>query len=471
MQFVTSTPIALLICAAILYVGPARGVVFLFFTMPFGISAAVNLRGLGTITLTDAAVTALWISLFFHHYKLSSVLGTFRLGQPGFPLLLLMLAATLGAFFLPRVNAGLTEVFIIARRDGAAEILLAPLRPVGSNIGQLFRLTVSASAFVVLATVFRRSGNGALALRALLCATIVHLILSLADLSSTVVGRDPIAFLRTGFVNVLDNQYLSGIRRLIGAFAEPSSFAYYTTGLFGFWLSYWLGARKSRVAAIMLVITLLLLLRSMSSAAWFGASVFGLLFLAWQLRTVARNQRAAVLYVVMSFAVPGVLGAAVLAYTNIPAIPELLDRLLFTKLSSTSGVERMSWNAQALRNFFDTAGLGAGIGSVRGSGWLFVVLGSFGAIGTAFYLWFAGAVLVMRAPTQSHTGLIAISLQAGCAAILLQACLTKSYPNLETPFFAMAGMAVGLLRHLKLTTLPPVTAQPIKLGRPAGNPT
>ncbi|MGB3242941.1 MAG: hypothetical protein WBB25_00285 [Sulfitobacter sp.] len=454
MQFVATTPIALLICAAILYVGPVRGTVFLFMTMPFGISAAVNLRGLGSITLTDAAVTALWLSMFLHRFRLASVFGTFKPGQPGLPLLLLMLVVTFGAFFLPRINAGVTEVFIIARRDGAAEILLAPLGPVGSNIGQLFRLTMSASIFVVMATVFRRSGNSDTVFRALLWATIIHILLSLADLSSTVVGQDPLAFLRTGFVNVLDNQYLSGIRRLIGAFAEPSSFAYYTMGLFGFWLNYWFGARNSRVAAFMLLATILLLVRSTSSAAWLGMAAFGLLFLIWQVRTIARNQRAAVLYLCMTAAVPAVLGAAMLAYTFIPAIPELLDRLLFTKLSSSSGVERMSWNTQALRNFFETGGMGAGLGSVRGSGWLFVVMGSLGVVGTGLYLWFLGAVLFMRPANSappSHGILVAGSLQAGCAAILLQACLTKSYPNLETEFFAMAGLAVGLMRHLALS--------------------
>ncbi len=452
MQFVASTPLAMLLCAAILWLGPVRGVWLLFLTMPLGSSAAFNLAGLGTITLTDAAVLSMCLSLLVHRVRLASVLGTLTPGQPGFALILTLLVATLGAVFLPRIFAGDTEVFVIGRQGRAAELMLNPLGPVSSNPGQVFRLTISVAAFVLLATVFRRSGDSRAVLRAVVAASLLHVAVSLADLASGVLGRDPLAMLRTGFVNVLDNQVILGMRRLIGAFSEPSSYAYYTVGLFGFWLRYWFGARSAGAAAMLLVV-IVLLARSTSSAAWLTATAFLALFAVLQIHRVGRNPRAALLYVSLVCLVPAAAATIALAYSFVPLVSGLLDQLVFGKLETRSGVERMTWNLQALRNFAETYGLGAGMGSLRGSGWLFVTLGSLGTLGTGLYLWFLYSVFLARpagVAAGGHQALVAASLQSGCAAILLQACLTKPYPNLETPFFAMAGLAVGLLRYLAL---------------------
>jgi hypothetical protein len=44
-----------------------------------------------------------------------------------------------------------------------------------------------------------------------------------------------------------------------------------------------------------------------------------------------------------------------------------VNELILSKPTSDSGVERASWNALALQNFFDTWGLGAGLGTNRSS--------------------------------------------------------------------------------------------------------
>jgi hypothetical protein len=178
--------------------------------------------------------------------------------------------------------------------------------------------------------------------------------------------------------------------------------------------------------------------------------VFTILFFTFHVAKIARDRKAAIVYLVAGFVAPAVLGAFTVAYSFIPELQSLLDQILFSKASSHSGVQRMMWNEQALVNFYETYGLGTGIGSVRGSSWLTSTLGSMGIIGFGLYTWFIGSALTMRPPFEhrlSQTSHIVVALQSGAAAVFLQSLITKPYPNLEVPFFAMAGVAVGLLGY------------------------
>ncbi|MGI3170894.1 hypothetical protein ACRARG_17215 [Pseudooceanicola sp. C21-150M6] len=470
MQLVVTTPIAFLVFFAILYVGPVRGVVLFFATMPFNSSAAFNLSGLGTVSLTDFGIVALFLALLLHGFTLSQIFSTLKPGQPGFSLLILVIVIAIGAVFLPRINAGNTEVFVLARRGDQGAIFLAPLTPVGGNIAQVIRMILSGGAFVALAAAFRRYPDANMVLKGMTAATLIHLLFSIADLLSPYIGGNPFAFLRTGLVMILDSQVLLGVRRLIAGFPEPSAFSYYTVGLYGFWLRYWFGATKSPASTIFALLMGLLLIRSTSSAAYVALTAFTFLFLAWQLRTVAKSRRSVMLYSVMTLAIPAMFGAMVLLYSLVPAVSEMLDRIVFTKLNSHSGEERMSWNTQALTNMVETSGLGAGIGSVRASSWIFVCLGSLGLLGTGIYLWFIGKVLLARPPSAmkaTRTAEVVAALQAGCVAILIQACLTKPYPNLETPFFAMAGLVAGLwyaMRAAQRSHAPVPPAPPVRIA-------
>jgi hypothetical protein len=62
----------------------------------------------------------------------------------------------------------------------------------------------------------------------------------------------------------------------------------------------------------------------------------------------------------------------------ISPIVDTFDASITNKLGSASGVERTSWNMVGLRAFFETFGLGAGIGSVRTSSFLVGVLANLG---------------------------------------------------------------------------------------------
>src|SRR5690606_40442878 len=53
------------------------------------------------------------------------------------------------------------------------------------------------------------------------------------------------------------------------------------------------------------------------------------------------------------------VGCAVVFETDIAVrVGWIVERLIFSKMDSYSGVERTEWNMQAMRNFADTYGLG-----------------------------------------------------------------------------------------------------------------
>jgi hypothetical protein len=455
MQIVTTTPFALIIFIGILVLGPWRGLWLFFLSMPFGSSAAINLAALGSLSVTDAGIIALWMSIIGRRISFGQLFGTLRLGQPGLALFLLLIVAVISGIFFPRVFSGQTEVFALVRMGGAAEIALRPLQPIGSNIGQIFRMLLSGSIFFVLATVFRKDGRYDEIHKALIVASVAHVVLAFMDVGSYAIGLPNLLdVIRTMNLNFLDNQTIFGVKRLSGGFPEPSSFSFYTVGLYAYWLKYWFSERTSRLGAIMVLLMAFLLLRSLASSALVGIACFTILFFAWHLGNIAKRKKATVVYIVLTMIMPISFGLGVVVYNLNPAFATSLDTLIFSKLSSGSGIERMQWNTQALQNFYDTFGIGAGIGSVRASSWLFTSLGSFGVLGTGLYLAFIIQTFRARPPLSAADTVAAnvvTALQSAMLAVFIQSLLTKPSPNLETPFFAMAGLAVGLTRHMVLT--------------------
>jgi hypothetical protein len=67
------------------------------------------------------------------------------------------------------------------------------------------------------------------------------------------------------------------------------------------------------------------------------------------------------------------------------SLQNLLDTLVLNKMSTDSGIERSSWNKQALQNLFDTFGFGVGNGSVGVSSFPVGVLASLGVFGALIF--------------------------------------------------------------------------------------
>lgn len=453
MELVPSTFLALVLVGVILIAGPTRGLWAAFAAAPFGAAAAFNLPVVGgaSIGVVDVAALALIGALLLRRDAAAQILGTMRPGQPGFPLILLAGFAVIAAIILPRVFIGETIVFGLARDDNERGITQVLLRPTTGNITQLFRLFLDVVAFVAVATALRRVADPSPVVKAMVVATVVHFALGWIDVASFAAGipevMDPI---RTANYAMLINHRMVGLKRMIGGFPEASSYGYFTLALFGFWLHYWILVKRSPLGFWMMVASLIVLLRSTSSSAYVSAVLF--LFILAALSLATRPARA-IERRVASIWVAGLvvlwLGALAIAsaYQLDEQVTAYLDRSLFDKLTTQSGIERTSWNAQAFQNFLDTLGMGAGLGSVRASSWFMACLGSMGVIGTALFVLFLWQVVRSPvSPERNERDAVITALKSGCAAMFISAMLTHPTPDLGIFFFMLAGAAAGLSR-------------------------
>jgi hypothetical protein len=122
-----------------------------------------------------------------------------------------------------------------------------------------------------------------------------------------------------------------------------------------------------------------------------------------------------------------------------------LNKTLFDKLTSSSGMERSSWNSQAIINIIATSGFGVGVGSTRASSLLFAVLGTLGVFGSITYGIFILVVLLRRnAGRDWFADSLRAAAQSACLASLIAGCIAASFVDIGLPFFLFAGTAAGL---------------------------
>ncbi len=453
MQFLPSTPIAIVMIGALLALGLRRGLWLFFAMMPLGAAAAFNLPAVGNASfgIKELAVIVVLGLVLFQARGLDNVMGTLKLGQPGGIALILFLYCIVSALWVPSVFAGMTDVFTISRSANVNGIRSIPLGPTSGNLTQLFTLSLSLAAFLALATNSRMDPDPHRIERAMAVATGLNLALGLADILSASVGAaflmDP---LRTANYSILSEAKMMGFKRMIGGFPEASSFGSFSMGLFGFWLHRYLIDPKSRQALIMLLIAFFCVVRSTSSAAYVALVAYIFVYALYGAATRMRSVLSKQIVITVIIGVLLLWHAMILiyaAYELVEPVTAFLNETLFDKLGSDSGVERMSWNAQALKNLTDTWLIGAGLGSARASNWLLSSLGSIGVPGTGLFVAFLIAVFRMRvAAPGSPADLTVSALKWGCVATITTELLIASTPNIGVFFFAMTGLATGLAR-------------------------
>ena len=455
MQVVQSSFISLILVGLVLFGGARVALIVIFALLPMGMMAAVNLPAIGntSVLAIDLAVIALLFS------QVARPGGMVRLAQfmsAAFlviaVLLALLLYATLATLFFPRIFAGETEVFSLSRTVGQKGIVSGPLRPGTGNLSQLLRLYLAVAAFFATAMVVWRWKDPGLIYKAVGAATLVHVGMGFFDLAAQATGTNwLLGWARTANYSLTLGQELAGLNRMIGGYPEASSYGYLSLGLLGFWLSWWMTDRsRSIVPTVMLLLVAFVVLRGTSTSAYVGAAVFFVIFLGQRMSEIQSSdgnisrRGLAMTFVTLSL-LPFMIIVGYSLYQMVPSVTEFVDRSLLDKLSSDSGIERMSWNAQALRNFVDTNLLGAGLGSVRASNWVCAALGTLGLPGFLLMCWFLWQVF-SSVPRNSgdHTQRIALALKMALVGFLARAVVVKASPNLDISFFAMAGVVVGL---------------------------
>jgi hypothetical protein len=454
------------VCGLIgLLAGRAVAVPVFFVSTLLSAAAALILPSLGGANIQPAHLLLGFLALAVLASPASLRRAGTALAFPncGFWLLLTAVYAILSAMFLPRILAGTTYVFAIARTELGPGIISTPLAPTSGNITQAIYFLGDLVCFLVFYDAASRPDGLKIAVNAAIVSAAINLGFAAIDLGTYWLGLgDVLAVVRNANYRMLDDATVLGFKRIVGSFPEASTFAYVTAGFFAFCTKLSLDGIRPKLTVPLALLSLLALALSTSSTGYAATSGFlALLFLSSLIQVFSRRVRRATLALVTIFPLIVVAGLAGLRL-NQPAwraVSELIDNSVFEKMQSSSGIERAKWNDQALINFSQTRGLGAGDGSVRASSFPIAVLGNIGVFGALTYGIFLCGVLLGRKNRWRHP------FPAACQSAARWACLTQlagasvagSFIDLGLPFFIFAGLACAGPEPVRVPRLAPAT--------------
>jgi len=429
--------------------GPGFAITVFFISTLLSAAAAILLTSLGEANIQPAhlLIGFLAAAALVQPATLRSVGRSLVFPREGFWLALTAVYAVLSAVFLPRIFAARTDVFAIARLQLGPGIIAIPLVPTSGNITQPVYFAGDVVCFCLFYAYAGKPEGLTAIIRAALVCTAINLGFAAIDMGSYAAGLgDVLSVIRNGAYRMLNDATVLGFKRIVGSFPEASTFAYFTVGLFAFCARLRLGGVYSRATGPLALLSLLTLVFSTSSTGYAATSGFLIaLFVVGFVQVVTGPVTKPVLvYVaVLPLAICAALIGMRLYHPVWSVLSNVVGQTVVDKLASKSGVERELWNAQALVNFTDTHGFGAGDGSVRASSFPIAVLGNIGVIGAVTYGLFLVRLLCWRRDRWAapFPATCQSAARWACFAQLVGASVAGSFIDLGLPFFIFAGLA------------------------------
>ncbi len=430
---------------------------FLISTL-LGAAGAVILTSFGSANLPPAHLLLgfLCLKILIDRGRTTLAVDGVAFPREGFWLLLTVIYAVAGAYIMPRLFEGVTDVFAISRSDFGGSTTLWALHPVSGNVTQTIYFVGDFVCFLAFYSFARDPRlTRALCHAAMLCA-ILNLGFVALDLVTYWTGTaEVLSFLRNASYRMLDDVEILGLKRIVGSFTEASAFAYASLGLFAFTGKLWLRGIYPGLNGLVALLTLVALLASTSTTAYAGVGVLLALEYVGCLKTIhdGRGTNSCVVFALLGplLALVAIVMLA-LDHSSWLFAQDLLNKTLFDKLSSSSGMERSSWNTQAIANIAATFGFGVGVGSTRASSLLFAVPATLGVFGSVTYGIFILVLLLRRdAGRDWFSDSLRAAAQSACLASLIASCIAASFVDVGLPFFLFAGTAAGL-RDYQLVT-------------------
>jgi hypothetical protein len=410
-------------------------------------SAAALLLGGANVQPAHLFLTFLVVSTLFWRRLATEILGALRIPQPGFWLLCLVLYGLASGYVMPRLFADRT--FIVPL--GASEHLITsdgvvPLGPVSSNITQSIYLIGDLVCFIVIVAVGSTAKGVETLAKALIAYAAVNILFGFLDLVTASTGtQDLLKFIRNAQYTFHDEESVGNMRRIIGAWPEASAFAGTTLGPCAFTGMLWLSGRKPLVTGPLALVSLLFVIFSTSSTGLVGSAiVVTLLYATALLRCSTRWQdRYSAATVIAGPLLFGVLVMVALSVSGIAqTIYDYVDTLILSKSVSDSGVQRAAWNAYAWRNFFESSGLGVGLGTNRTSSFALAVLSNLGIPGAVFYALFMASVFsVGRGSPRDSVSDVRTAARVACLCLLLGSLIAGPTVDQGLLFYVFAGCA------------------------------
>lgn len=370
-----------------------RGISVAIAVLPFGMFAALEANGLSV--LAAHLLAALTLGVFCLRWIIGRV-GGVRVTPAGLWICAFALYALFSATVLVRLFAGEFLVFPMTVDQLGISVsiffpsTMKPLAPNNSNIAQAGYILLSSLFFLYMCHVLLKRGPH-LVMAGMIWAAGLNIALGVMDM----IGLDTVlAVIRTADYTLNNEQTILGIPRVIGGFAEAAAFGPVAATLFGFFSMAYMLERRTRDAALATGNGMLAVL-SFSTTA-FAALFVAVLLLVLHTRHVFGSgvtRTFGHLLVAGLALIVFVAGVAVLTTPLMDLVDGLITDLFVEKSQSASGLERGAWARAAFSACVETWGLGAGAGSLRGSGFASVVLGSVGLPGALMFMVFLWAAL------------------------------------------------------------------------------
>ena len=431
--------------------GPySRTMVAMLGLVVFGAVAALDLPALG-----GASVTPANLFLVFYLLRLVSMRGGTGLliaevgpRRPLFLFLLLVVWTFGSAVLLPRLFDGTVSVFSLSR-SAANDGDLTPLHPTSGNLSQAIYAMGGFLAACATGAYARRPDSAKPILTGIVLVTTLHLGFAMADLITSATHTGFILdVIHTASYAFLTDDELGGLKRISGSFSEASAFAMFSLTLLAVNFTLFVARVRPRFTGIASLLLSGFIVLATSSAGYVGLVVFYAMFLIYAVADafVLGRKRAVAIAV-------GLVGAALLLSSIVilfvPSVANVAQTVindsLLNKATSDSAIERGSWNAQAWQIFKDTHGLGAGIGTTRGSNYALVLLSNLGLIGSLLFVALMVRLTVSRLSprlTRQDRALVRAA-RVGMLTALVPNLLIGTVYDLGTLFYCLAGIAAA----------------------------
>jgi hypothetical protein len=409
----------------------------------FGSTAAIILTGIGaSIQPAHLLLGFLVLVVFRKKENLAACAKLIEFPRPGFWLVCTWVYGIVGAFFFPRLFAGNFDVNPIGNGTGFSQV---PISPSSGNLTQSVYFTADVVCFLTCSVFLEtRSGVRTVTL-ALIAFCIANIAFAAIDFVTFSTGTGYLMnSIRNATYVIFNGAPETGFRRIIGSFTESSEFSSVTFGAFAFSTQLWLSGAYSRASAAISLVSLFLLVLSLSSTAYVALPVYvTLLYLAQVAALFRRRENPTALAQFLIF-VPLILAAAAFVIFLWPSalrvVSETITATVFDKSTSESGIDRGRLNIEAIQSFFDTLGLGAGIGSIKTSSFVLAVLANLGVAGTIFYGLFIRSIL-FGSKIRTSRDAARLAARSGAIAGLITGTISGTLIDLGLIFFVLCALA------------------------------
>lgn len=410
-------------------------------------SAAAILVGSANVPPAHLFLVFLCVATLAWRRLLANAVMTLKVSEPGFWFLCLVIYGVLSSYVMPRLFTGST--FIVPL--GASEYPttfdgIVPLGPVSSNLTQSIYLVGDLACFIIIMAVGSTRHGFQTITTALIAYAFVNLCFGALDLLTSATGtQEAMQIIRNAQYTFHDEESVGNMRRIVGSWPEASAFASMTLTAFAFTATMWLYGRLSLLTGTIALMSLAFVVLSTSSTGLAGAAIMVVVLYAVALTRCGTQRAYWNASAVVAFAplLVCIVGLYLSSDANIFArIYEYIDTLILSKSTTSSGMQRGYWNQIALSNFFDTWGLGVGLGTNRTSSFPLALLSNLGIPGSVFYLMFIAMVFgARRGGARTFATDVRGAARIACLSALAAGVLAGPAVDQGLLFYVFAGLA------------------------------